>query len=262
MLFAVDIGNTSTHVAVFDHGVLSLSYRFRTETFRSADEYAVTLAQLLSLHGRRLEHVEGAAICCVVPQSLAEICAFFRTYAHCDPFVLDHTVKLPIRLAVDHPAEVGADRIANAAEAFARFRAATVVIDFGTATTFDVVDGGGAYRGGVITPGITLSAEALWSHTAKLPRVDVRKPASVVGASTVESIRAGLYYGHLSLIEGILGRTAQELGTRPKVLGTGGYAPMFAAETDWFDAVDEEVTLRGLLRIREINAAEEAPFSA
>lgn len=253
MLLAVDIGNTSTQLAVFDDGQLVVCYRLRTETFRSPDEYAVTLAQLLSLRGHRLETIREAAICCVVPQALDSLRQFLRTYARTDAFVLDHRAVLPIRLLIDNPPELGADRIANAVAAYERFRDATVVVDFGTATTFDVIDRDGAYRGGVIAPGIAISADALWHRAAQLPRVEIQRPPSVVGTNTIDSIRSGLYFGYLGLIEGTLDRLGAELGARPFVLATGGYAGLLSRGTGRFDAVDELVTLNGLLRVYELN---------
>lgn len=250
MLLAIDAGNTNIVFAVFDGGKLQGQWRKATHPLCTADEYAVWLVQLLHLNHLNPEAIDAAVLASVVPAAqfdLQQLCArYFRTQLRS---IGDADLKLPIAAKVDHPGEVGADRIVNALAAAKRYAAPLVVVDFGTATTFDVVDGQGNYIGGVIAPGIQLSLSALTSAAARLPNVAVEAPASVIGKNTVSAVQSGIYYGYLGLIEGILARIRNELGGKVSVIATGGLAPLYAKAgggKSWADAVEADLTLLGL----------------
>jgi type III pantothenate kinase len=254
MLLAIDAGNTNTVFAVFRDGAIMGEWRLATQSGRTADEFAVWLDSFLALARLERGMISDAVIANVVPASAFALRDLCRRYLKCEPLVIGEPgVMLGISIKVDRPDEVGADRLVNAVGAHERWPGGTIVIDFGTATTFDVVDVDGAYCGGVIAPGIGLSIEALHRAAAKLPRVGVTRPAKVIGTSTVGAMQSGIYWGYVSLIEGLVGRIRVEFGKPLGVIATGGLAPLFDAATDVIDAADPHLTLFGLAAVHRRN---------
>lgn len=254
MLLAIDSGNTNIVFAVFDGDTLRGEWRAASDARRTADEYGVWLAELMKLSDLRRDQVDAAIIATVVPETLFSLKTLCRKYFRADPLIVgEPEVQLGIEVLVDSPEEVGADRLVNAVAAHARHGGPLIVIDFGTATTFDVIDAHGNYRGGVIAPGINLSLDALHMAAAKLPRVAVQKPPSVVGRRTVGAMQSGIYWGYVALIEGLTARIKEECGEEMKVIATGGLAPLFADATRTINRLDPELTLRGLAELHHRN---------
>jgi type III pantothenate kinase len=255
MLLAIDAGNTNIVFAVHDGKEMRAEWRAVTETTRTADEYAVLLQPLLTLEGLTFADFDSAIIATVVPASLFDLRMFCRKYLKCDPVVVgDPDVELGIAVKVDRPAAVGADRLVNAIAAHAAYKGPLVVVDFGTATTFDIVGANGDYEGGVIAPGANLSAEALHQAAAMLPRVAITRTQSVIGKDTVPAMQSGLYWGYLGLIEGIVAKIKEEYGKPMAVIGTGGLASLFYKQTTAIDHLDQYLTIRGLITIHARNA--------
>ncbi len=254
MLLAIDSGNTNVVFAVFEDGEIRGEWRSSNDTNRTADEYGVWLTQLAALEGLTRDDVSAAIIANVVPAASHDLLMLCRRYFDCEPLVVGEPgVDLGLDVKVDNPDEVGSDRLVNAVSATESYGGPLIVVDFGTATTFDVVDGDGAYIGGVIAPGINLSLEALHAAAAQLPRVAVKRPQRVVGKSTVPAMQSGIYWGYVALVEGLVERIADEFGSEMKVVATGGLAPLFAEATDAIDHLDIELTLRGLNAIYRRN---------
>lgn len=254
MLLAIDAGNTNIVFALYDGAERRTLWRCATEARRTADEYAVWLLQLMQLVGLGADDVEGAIISSVVPAATPHLDRLCSKHFAVKPMVVGAAdVKLGIDVLLDRPEEVGADRLVNAIAGRDMHKGAFIVIDFGTATTFDVVNEAGAYCGGVIAPGINLSAEALYQAAAKLPRVEVQPTQNVIGTNTVDAMRSGLYWGYVGLIEGLVARIKAETGVPMKVIATGGLAPMFASGTTVIQEMDGDLTLRGLQMIYERN---------
>ncbi len=249
MLLAIDVGNTNTVFAVYNkNGVQKGSWRCTTHAARTTDEYGVFLNQIFMLEGIELKSLSRAIISSVVPEANFHLRGFCAKYLKSDPVMVDANVA-GIEVDLDHPEEVGADRLVNAVAVKAFYKYPAIVIDFGTATTFDVIDGQGRYSGGAIAPGINLSIEALNRAASKLPKVSVKKPPGVIGKNTVGAIQSGIYWGYLGLIEGLVEKISVELEAKPFVIATGGLAPLFAKDTDSIDEVDDNLTLKGLLEI-------------
>ncbi len=250
MLLAIDCGNTNIVFAVYDGENAKGVWRASTKTERTADELGVWLDQLLTLGGLKRADITAAIIASVVPSMGFVLKTVCRRYFTCEPLVVgEEGVDLGIQVLLDRPEEVGADRLVNAVAAHSRYGKPLIVIDFGTATTFDVVDGQGNYRGGAIAPGINLSLEALHAAAAKLPRAAIGRPKQVIGKATVPAMQSGVYWGYVGLIEGLVRRIADEFGQPMLVIATGGLAPMFKGATDIIDSLDNDLTLRGLLEI-------------
>ena len=250
MLLTIDSGNTNIVFALYAGEEQRGAWRSSSDPRRTADEYAVWLSQLMSLRGLTAGDVDAAIVATVVPEALFSLRSLCRGYFGCEPLVVGEPgVELGIGVLVDSPSEVGTDRLVNAVGAHERFGGPLIVIDFGTATTFDVVDGEGSYAGGVIAPGINLSLDALHAAAAQLPRVAVRRPPSVIGKRTVPAMLSGVYWGYVGLIEGLVARIEDEYGDAMKVIATGGLAPLFAEATPVIGHVDPEMTLRGLASI-------------
>jgi type III pantothenate kinase len=240
MLLAVDIGNTSTTIGVFDGEKLP-------------DEYASLLLSLLRHQGLGTADIKAVALCSVVPPLISTFEELFERYFNIEPMVVGAGVKTGVRIRMDNPREVGADRIADAAAAHHLYGGPIIVIDLGTATTFGIISKEGDYIGGIIATGIATAAEALFTRTAQLPRVELFHPKHVIGTNTVAAIQSGVIYGYASLVEGMLERIQKELGEKARVVATGGYAGLIAHETDVIDVVDPDLTLIGLRLIYEMN---------
>ncbi|MDH5188614.1 MAG: type III pantothenate kinase [Rhodospirillaceae bacterium] len=251
MLLAIDVGNTNIVFAVFDEdGSIHAQWRLATIAEITSDELSDWLDRALGDGNIEKEDITDAIISSVVPNMLAELVSFCKMYISGDPLVVgENGVLLGIEALVDNPSEVGADRLVNAVGAAEKYNVPLIVIDFGTATTFDVVDENGNYAGGVIAPGINLSLDALHSATAKLPKVKVIRPERVVGKATVPAMQSGIYWGYISIIEGIVKRIKDELSLEMSVVATGGLAHLFSEGTDVIKLVDSNLTVNGLFAI-------------
>ncbi|AUW58456.1 pantothenate kinase [Sphingobium sp. SCG-1] len=249
MLLAVDAGNTNVVFALVESDTIRARWRIATDPRRTADEYAVWLNQLLTLEGFALSDVNSVIIATVVPRALHNLEVLSSKYFKVDPLIAgQHPVAWGIELDVAEPASVGADRVVNAIAAHHLCSGDLVVIDFGTATTFDVVDYSGAYKGGIIAPGINLSLDALVSAAAKLPRIAIAAPEdrSVIGRTTEAQMQIGVFWGYVAMIEGLIARMRAEIGRPVKVISTGGLAVLFDQHTDIFDAIAPDLTIQGL----------------
>lgn len=254
MLLAIDVGNTNIVFAVFDGEKLLGQWRLATDGRRTAEEYILALSQLMELENVPREKIRSAIISSVVPQTLFPLKILCRRYFQCEALVIgDEKVKLGLAIHVDRPTEVGADRLVNSVAAYDRYGSDVIVIDFGTATTFDVVNTEGDYVGGVIAPGINLSLDALRMAAAKLPDVAIDRPAKVIGTSTIGAMQSGMYWGYVGLIEGIVTRIRKEYGRAMKVVATGGLSPLFAKATPVIEILDTDLTMHGLRLIFERN---------
>lgn len=252
MLLAIDIGNTNVVFALCDGQSTRAQWRIRTEAHRTADEYAVWLFALMELQGLKPADIDAAILSSVVPDANFAVKSFIRTYLRCEPMLVTNgEVDLGMKVLLDNPRELGADRLLNAYAAWASWKQALIVIDFGTATTFDVVSGQGDYLGGIIAPGINLSLEALQKAAAKLTGIAIAHPATVIGTNTVSAMQSGIYFGYAGLIEGIVTRIQQERGEAMKVIATGGLAPLYADATPVIHHVDADLTIRGLRLVYE-----------
>ena len=252
-LLVVDAGNTNIVLGVYRGEELVSSWRLATARERTADEYGILARQLVgdALHAS----LEGAMVASVVPPLNSALKVMIHKYFDIDPMFVEPGVKTGIAIHVDNPLEVGADRIVNCAAAHHAYGGPTVIVDFGTATTFDVVTADAEFIGGVIAPGLNISAEALFARAARLPRVDIRRPDHVIGTNTVVNMQSGIYFGYLGLVDGILARIKTEVPDLKKVVATGGLATLFAEDSEHIDEVDPDLTLRGLKIIYDRNSA-------
>ncbi len=247
MLLAMDIGNTNTVLGLFDRTELTHDWRIRTEVNTTADEYGILIRSLFDSISLPMNRVSDVVISCVVPPVLNNAENFCRRYFGIKPLVIGPGIKTGMPILYDNPKEVGADRIVNAVAAYEMYQDATVVVDFGTATTFDYISERGEYMGGVICPGIMISCEALFQKASKLPRVEIfASPQSILAKNTIASMNAGIVYGYAGLVEGILRRVKAEMERHIQVVATGGLAPLIARECRAIQRVDEYLTLNGL----------------
>jgi type III pantothenate kinase len=253
MLLTVDVGNTNTVLGVFEGADLRVHWRLTTRREQTADEYGILVRNLFSGSGLDPGKIAAVALASVVPPLTPVLVELSRQYLGHEPLVVEPGVKTGMPILYEPPGDVGADRILNGVAAFAAFGGPVVVVDFGTATTFDVITKKGEYAGGVICPGIGISADALFQRAARLPRVDVGHPGHVIGRSTVTSMQAGLYFGYATMCEGLIGRIRAELGEDVRVVATGGLAETLAVEIPSIEAVDPVLTLTGLRLIWERN---------
>ena len=251
MLLAIEQGNTNTLFAVHDGAAWIAEWRSATESTRTADEYAVWLLQLLELEGLTLKDLTGCIISSVVPQSMFNLRNLSRRYLKVEPMVIGENVDLGIAINIEKPNEAGADRLVNAIGGYVEHGGPLIIIDSGTATTFDVVGPNGSFEGGVIAPGINLSMQALHTAAAKLPRVAIQRPQSnrVIGTDTVSAMQSGVYYGYIGLIEGLIERIKAEYVRPMTVVATGGVASLFMGATRKIDHFDGDLTIRGMLEI-------------
>ncbi len=254
MLLAIDSGNTNATFAVYQDDEKQAEWRSSRASGRTADEYAVWLLQMMAMENVTPEGINGAIIANVVPASAYDLRMLCVRYFNSEPLVVGEPgVELGIEVLTDSPTEVGADRLVNAVGAHEKYGGPLIVVDFGTATTFDVIDTDGNYRGGVISPGVNLSLEALQSTAAQLPRIAISKPETVIGRATVPAMQSGIYWGYVGLIEGVTRRLQEEQGEPMTVVATGGLAPLFSQATDAIDHLDRDLTLRGLISIYRRN---------
>ncbi|MEI7571879.1 MAG: type III pantothenate kinase [Phenylobacterium sp.] len=254
MLLAIEQGNTNTLFAVHDGSDWVAQWRTATQSTRTADEYAAWMFQLLAMTELKFEMLDACIISSVVPQSVFNLRNLARRYLKVEPLVIGENVDLGIPVRLEKPSEAGADRLVNAIGAHAVFAGDLIIIDSGTATTFDIVAADGGFEGGVIAPGINLSMEALHTAAAKLPRVAIRRPVKTIGRDTVGAMQSGVFWGYIALIEGLIARIKAEWGRPMTVVATGGVASLFQGATDAIDHFDSDLTIRGLLEIHRRNS--------
>jgi type III pantothenate kinase len=254
MLLAIDVGNTNITLGLYAGDVLSESWRIETVHHRTSDEYGLIMHQLIAQGRHKESDVKAVIVASVVPVLTRTMEQIADRFFGVPAMIVGPGLKTGMPVLYNPPKDVGADRIVNGIAAYARFRTACIIVDFGTATTFDSVTDKGEYAGGAIVPGIKISVEALFHAAAKLPKIDVAKPSAVIGKSTVESMQAGIYFGYAALVDGLVRRMRSEMKADPvHVIATGGLAPLIARETETIESVDEGLTLEGLRLIYEMN---------
>jgi type III pantothenate kinase len=253
MLLAVDIGNTNITLGVFDGDEIRATYRLSTHVNQMPDEYAVLILNLLQHRGINTSDITEGAISCVAPPLITTFNELFQKYFNIVPLAVGPGVKTGIRIRMDNPREVGSDRIANAAGAHSLYKGPVIVVALGTATAFDTVSKDGEYLGGAVAPGIAIAAEALYTRTAALPRVELLRPKKAIGTNTTTAMQSGIIFGYAGLIDGVVARIQKELGEKATVVATGGYASIIAKETKVINKVNPNLTLIGIKVIHDMN---------
>ncbi|MCF8129300.1 MAG: type III pantothenate kinase [Deltaproteobacteria bacterium] len=255
MLFCIDIGNTNIVLGVTQKDQILHHWRIRTEKEITADELGILVGNFFQWEGLGFKDIKNTIVSCVVPPLLNTVEEFARRYFHVEPVIVGPGLKTGMPIKYDNPREVGADRIVNAVAAYEKYRTALIVVDFGTATTFDYISLNGDYMGGAIAPGVIISCEALFQEASKLPRVEIfSRPASVIAKDTISSMNAGIIYGYAGLVDGIVNRMIQESGEDPKIIATGGLAPLITEVSETIESVEEFLTLHGLIILFNKNA--------
>ena len=253
MLLLMNINNTNTMLGLYQNEEWIANWRIASDRAKLPDEYAMLLKSLFDFEGLYWENISGVALASVVPPLTTSFVEMCQRFLNRDPLVVTHDIKTGVKVLTDYPAEVGADRILNALATHRLHGSPAIVVDFGTATTFDAVSAEGDYLGGAIAPGLGIAAEALFSRTAKLPRIELVAPSKAIGRNTIHCMQSGLVLGYIGLIEGLVTRIRAELGGQAKVIGTGGLAPLLAKETNIIETVDQMLTLEGLRLMYELN---------
>jgi len=253
MILAIDIGKTNIVLGIIDKKKILNFWRIGTDKLKTSDEYGILIRNLFKYHNVKINDISGSIISCVVPALQGVFIESIKKYFKHDPVVVGPGIKTGMPILYKNPQEVGADRIVNAIAAYDEYETSLVIVDFGTATTFDCVSKKGEYLGGVITPGILISSEALFGSASKLPNVELRKPDNIIGKTTIQSIQSGLIFGYAGLVDGIVERIKSELGDQTKVIATGGLAGLIALESKTIEKIDEHLPLKGLWLIYERN---------
>jgi type III pantothenate kinase len=253
MLLVIDAGNTNVTFAVFREEDLIAQWRLTTEPARTSDEYGAQMRTLFELTNLDFKNIDAIVIASVVPSLNQTLKRIAELYFNLPPLFVDHTSDTGLKILYEPPADVGADRIVDAVAAVAKYGAPCIVVDFGTATTFNAINSAAEYLGGVIAPGIVISSEALFSRAAKLPRVEIKRPDKVIGSSTTGAMQSGIYHGYAALVDGVLEQMIAEMGSKPRVVATGGLAPLIATASKFIEEVDSDLTLDGLRLIHQRN---------
>lgn len=253
MLLCVDIGNTNITIGLYRGEELVAHWRVSTDQQKMPDEYGILLISLMARQGLESSEIRGVSVASVVPPVTDMILEMLDSYVGVEPLLVGAGIKTGVAVRYDNPYEVGADRVVNAAAAFRLYGGPACIVDFGTGTTFDALSATGDYLGGAIAPGVRVAAEALFLRTAKLPRIDLTRPRKAIGTNTADSMRSGILFGYVGLVEGMVERFRRELGPSMRVIGTGGLAKDIAQETDVIEVVDPWLTLKGLQIVYELN---------
>lgn len=253
MLLAIDIGNTNTVLGVFQGEALLHNWRLETKKERTADEWGIYLKELFQFKDLKLNQITGVAISNVVPSMHRAMMDLCTKYIEKKPVVIGPDIKIDMPIGIDNPREVGADRIVNAIAAYHRYKSDIIIVDFGTATTFDYISKDGEYLGGLIVPGIGISAEALFQRASQLPRVDIVKPKHVIGKNTIECMQSGIYHGYIGLVDSVIEKMEAEIGRKTKVIGTGGFSTLIQQDSKTIEETLEFLTLEGLKLIFDWN---------